>query len=259
MTTPALRGLSGGSQSRAMRPRARLRRSIVVGSGATLTVSVFTLVMPKPVSLAPSPLALTAGRAQGTLTATLSPTPTAAGSLGVTSANPAIAAVPASVAFASGQTSVALPVSGLASGSTTISVSANGGQAAATVNVNAPPAVSITAPANNAVFAAGASIALNATAADSDGTVAKVEFYDGATLLGTATATPYGATLTNAGVGSHVLSAVATDNRGASTSSGAISVRVDAPPTATARWRRSSSSRARRSLARRRRRRTVSP
>src|SRR5712691_1466532 len=198
--------------------------------GTTITVSVFTLVMPKPVSLAPSPLALTAGRAPGTLTATLSPTPTAAGSLGVTSANPAIAAVPASVAFASGQTSVALPVSGLASGSTTIRVSANGGQAAATVNVNAPPTVSITAPANNAVFAAGASIALNATAADPDGTVAKVEFYDGATLLGRALAAPYGATLSSAPAGSHTLTAVATDNLGASTTSAALSVTVDSPP-----------------------------
>jgi RHS repeat-associated protein len=148
----------------------------------------------------------------------------------VTSANPAIAAVPASVAFASGQTSVALPVSGLASGSTTIRVSANGGQAAATVNVNAPPTVSITAPANNAVFAAGASIALNATAADSDGTVAKVEFYDGATLIGSALAAPYGATLASAPAGSHTLTAVATDNLGASTTSAALSVMVDAPP-----------------------------
>ena len=199
-------------------------------TGTTLTVSVFTLVMPKPVSLAPSPLALIAGRAPGTLTATLSPAPTAAGSLGVTSANPAIAAVPASVAFAAGQTSVALPVSGLASGSATIRVSANGGQAAATVNVNAPPAVSITAPANNAVFAAGASIALSATAADSDSTVAKVEFYDGATLLGRALAAPYGATLANAPAGSHTLTAVATDNLGASTTSAALSVTVDSPP-----------------------------
>src|SRR5216684_1904399 len=199
-------------------------------TGTTLTASVFTLVMPKPVSLAPSPLAVIAGRAPGTLTATLSPAPTAAGSLAVTSANPAIAAAPASVAFASGQTSVALPVSGLASGSTTIRVSANGGQAAATVNVNAPPTVSITAPANNAVFAAGVSIALNATAGDSDGTVAKVEFYDGATLLGTATAAPYGATLASAPAGSHTLSAVATDNLGASTTSAALSVTVDSPP-----------------------------
>src|SRR5712691_3979652 len=199
-------------------------------TGTTITVSVFTLVMPKPVSLAPSPLALTAGRAQGTLSATLSPTPTAAGSLAVTSANPAIATVPASVTFAAGQSAVAIPVSGLASGSTTIRVSANGGQAAATVNVNAPPAVSITAPANNAVFAAGASIALSATAADADGTVAKVEFYDGATLIGRALAAPYGATLASAPAGSHTLSAVATDNLGASTTSAALSVTVDSAP-----------------------------
>jgi RHS repeat-associated protein len=198
--------------------------------GTTITVSVFTLVMPKPVSLTPSPLALTAGRAQGTLTATLSPAPTAAGTLAVTSANSAVATVPASVAFAAGQTSVALPVSGLASGSTTIRVSANGGQAAATVNVNAAPTVSMTAPANNAVFAAGASIALNAAAADSDGTVAKVEFYDGATLLGRALAAPYGATLASAPAGSHTLTAVATDNLGASTTSAALSVTVDSPP-----------------------------
>src|SRR5258708_18669136 len=118
-------------------------------TGTTITVSVFTLVMPKPVSLAPSPLALIAGRAPGTLTATLSPTPTAAGSLAVTSANPAIAAVPASVGFAAGQTSVALPVSGLASGSTTIRVLANGGPAPATRNVHAPPTQSTAAPANN--------------------------------------------------------------------------------------------------------------
>jgi RHS repeat-associated protein len=88
----------------------------------------------------------------------------------------------------------------------------------------------MTAPANNAVFAAGASIALNATAADSDGTVAQVEFYDGATLFGTATAAPYGATLASVPAGSHTLTAVATDNLGASTTSAALSVTVDSPP-----------------------------
>src|SRR5258708_30193675 len=88
-------------------------------TGTTITVSVFTLVMPKPVSLAPSPLALIAGRAPGTLTATLSPTPTAAGSPAVTGANPAIAAAPASVGFAPGQTSVPRPVTSRGAGKTT--------------------------------------------------------------------------------------------------------------------------------------------
>jgi chitinase len=41
------------------------------------------------------------------------------------------------------------------------------------------PAVSITAPANSASFAAGANIAIDATASDSDGTVSKVEFFPG--------------------------------------------------------------------------------
>src|SRR5258708_2336269 len=84
--------------------------------------------------------------------------------------------------------------------------------AAATGNVNAAPRGSIAARANADAFAAGVSIALSATAADSDGTVAKVEFYDGATLLGRAVAAPYGAPLASAPDGSHTLSAVATDN-----------------------------------------------
>jgi uncharacterized protein RhaS with RHS repeats len=88
------------------------------------------------VGLGPNPLALTAGTS-GTLTATLSPTPTAAGTLNVTSSNPQAATVPASVSFTSGQVSVAISVSARGAGSATITASANGGQASATVNVKA--------------------------------------------------------------------------------------------------------------------------
>ena len=56
---------------------------------------------------------------------------------------------------------------------------------------NVPPTVSLTAPVTGASFTAPATINLTATAADSDGTVSKVEFYNGATLLGTATTAPY--------------------------------------------------------------------
>jgi hypothetical protein len=47
-----------------------------------------------------------------------------------------------------------------------------------TVNAssNAPPTVSITSPANNATFSAPASISITASAADSDGVIAKVDF-----------------------------------------------------------------------------------
>ena len=56
---------------------------------------------------------------------------------------------------------------------------------------NLAPTVAITTPANNASFTAPATIAITASAADSDGTVTKVDFYQGATLLGTDTAAPY--------------------------------------------------------------------
>ena len=56
---------------------------------------------------------------------------------------------------------------------------------------NQPPTVSLTAPANGATYSAPASIPLTASASDTDGTVSKVEFYSGTTLLGTDTTAPY--------------------------------------------------------------------
>jgi hypothetical protein len=93
---------------------------------------------------------------------------------------------------------------------------------------NVAPTVSLTAPAGGASFTSGASISLTATAADSDGTVSKVDFYDGATLLGTSTTAPYAYTWTTASVGSHSLTAKATDNKGAVTTSAAVSITVAA-------------------------------
>src|SRR5688500_1094097 len=65
-----------------------------------------------------------------------------------------------------------------------------------TVNVvppanNAPPTVTITSPANNATINRSSGTTIRATASDSDGTVVKVEFYIGSTLLGTDTSAPY--------------------------------------------------------------------
>ena len=77
---------------------------------------------------------------------------------------------------------------------------------------NVPPVVSLTTPANNAVFAAPANITLNASASDSDGTIAKVEFFDGAALLATVLTTPYTFVWSNAPAGTHTLAARATDN-----------------------------------------------
>jgi hypothetical protein len=92
---------------------------------------------------------------------------------------------------------------------------------------NVPPNVSISSPANGAIFTAPASITINASAADSDGTVTQVEFYQGTTLLYTDTSAPYSYTWTGVAVGSYSLTAKATDNEGAVTTSTAVGITVN--------------------------------
>ena len=96
---------------------------------------------------------------------------------------------------------------------------------------NAAPTVSLTAPANNALFVAPASVTLSASAADADGTVAKVEFFDGAVLVASVTVAPFSTTLANLAPGTHTLSARATDNLGLGATSAAVTIRVDTSPT----------------------------
>jgi len=98
------------------------------------------------------------------------------------------------------------------------------------VNPNAPPAVNLSA--SNSTFYAPASITLTATATDNDGSIAKVDFYNGATLIGTATAAPFTFNWTNVPVGSYSLTARATDNLGLITTSNAVGVTVLATPLA---------------------------
>jgi hypothetical protein len=91
---------------------------------------------------------------------------------------------------------------------------------------NNPPNVSITEPADGATFTAPANITINATASDSDGTVSKVDFYQGSTLLGTDTNSPYSYSWSNVADGNYVLTAKATDNEGAVTTSSTVSIIV---------------------------------
>ncbi len=101
---------------------------------------------------------------------------------------------------------------------------------AVTVQVadNATPAVNLTVPVNAATYLAGAPIELAATATDADGSVAKVEFFDGDTLLGSATQAPYTWRWRGAAAGSHVITARATDNAGSQATSAAITITVAA-------------------------------
>jgi RHS repeat-associated protein len=112
----------------------------------------------------------------------------------------------------------------------------NGGatttSSAVSVTVNAannPPTVSLTSPTNGANAPAPATFSLAATASDSDGTISSVAFYAGSTLISTATSAPYTASFTTSTPGTYSLTAVATDNAGATTTSSAVSVTVNAP------------------------------
>jgi RHS repeat-associated protein len=94
---------------------------------------------------------------------------------------------------------------------------------------NAPPTVSLTSPTNGSAFIAPASITLTATATDSDGTIQKVEFFHGGTnLIATVTTAPYTFPWTAVPQGSYVLTAVATDNQTATTTSAPVNVTVQA-------------------------------
>ena len=104
-----------------------------------------------------------------------------------------------------------------------------GTSAVSTITVsagNTPPSVNITSPADGAVFTWKPTITVTATASDSDGNVTTVEFRDGTTVLGQDTSAPYSFTWRNVPPGSHVLTARATDNAGAVTTSGPVGVTV---------------------------------
>ncbi|PTQ93958.1 putative secreted protein (Por secretion system target) [Mucilaginibacter yixingensis] len=100
------------------------------------------------------------------------------------------------------------------------------------VTVSTPPVVAITAPAGNATVASGSDIVItvNASSPNTGGSIAKVDFYNGSTLLGTSTTAPYSYTLTNVSAGTDSLKAVATDDRGLTTTSSAIIVTISNPP-----------------------------
>ncbi len=101
--------------------------------------------------------------------------------------------------------------------------------------LNVAPTVAIISPTNGQSFTAPALIPLTANAADSDGSVTNVSFYDGATFLSGTNTAPYTITASFA-VGSHPLTAVAWDNLGLASTSAVVNLSVSAanvPPSVT--------------------------
>ena len=98
---------------------------------------------------------------------------------------------------------------------------------------NAAPQVSISSPASGSFVQYPTTVTIQAAASDSDGSVTSVEFFNGATKLGTSTAAPYSFSWANPPMGTYTLTAKATDNSGNSTVSAPVSVTVSAALTAS--------------------------
>jgi glucose/arabinose dehydrogenase len=97
-----------------------------------------------------------------------------------------------------------------------------------TVNVgNAPPSVTITNPADNAVFGNTDTVTVRTSASDSDGSVTNVQLFNGNVLLRSFSGSgPYNFNATgisgSLALGTNTLTAVATDNLGAATTSAPV-------------------------------------
>ncbi|MBD3393430.1 MAG: hypothetical protein GF410_15550, partial [Chitinivibrionales bacterium] len=89
-----------------------------------------------------------------------------------------------------------------------------------------PPVVAVTSPNDGQLVDAGANVGIVANAWDAGGGIDSVEFFDGAVKIGSATASPYQATLPGITRGYHTLTALATDNDGDTTRSAAVTIEV---------------------------------
>lgn len=98
---------------------------------------------------------------------------------------------------------------------------------------NQSPRVRLTRPEDGSSLAAPATITLSADALDGDGTVTRVEFFQGTTKLGEDSAAPYSFTWNSVAQGTYTLTARATDDDGATAISAPATITVvggGAPP-----------------------------
>jgi len=79
-----------------------------------------------------------------------------------------------------------------------------------TTTTNPTPTVNIAAPANNSSSCYGTSIIINANPTITTGSISKVDFYDGTTLLGSDNTSPYSYTWVSPSTGAHTIGVIAT-------------------------------------------------
>lgn len=96
--------------------------------------------------------------------------------------------------------------------------------------VTLPPTVSLSSPAGGTVFTAPATVSIAAVADDTDGAVASVSLYEDGNSLGTSAGPTFTGVWVNASSGTHSLTAVATDDDGATTTSTPVTITVNDVP-----------------------------
>ncbi|MCP4579244.1 MAG: hypothetical protein GY846_23465 [Deltaproteobacteria bacterium] len=103
-------------------------------------------------------------------------------------------------------------------------------------NGNTAPTTAIISPLDGDMFNPGDIITLAAEASDSDGTVVKVEFFADGVSFGVDHDFPYTLSLNNMVEGSHNITAVATDDQGATGQSAAVQITVGQDTPVTPLW-----------------------
>jgi RHS repeat-associated protein len=148
---------------------------------------------------------------------------------------------PGEVAFgnpAAAQTSAAFSQEGMY----TLQLSATDGALTGTGNTtvtvtslaNTPPSVSVSSPGDQSRALSGTPVHISAQASDDDGSVVNIAFFVNGAKVGEATGSPFGITWNGGSVGSYAITAIATDNEGASAQSASITLQLvdnsTAPP-----------------------------
>ena len=102
--------------------------------------------------------------------------------------------------------------------SAAISISVTDG----TPPVNQPPVVNVSSPTKGNKYENPATVEINVTASDPDGTISKVELYSGSDKLVELTSPPYSYTWKDITKGTYTITAIATDNLGATATSSSV-------------------------------------
>ncbi|MBO9673102.1 MAG: gliding motility-associated C-terminal domain-containing protein [Sphingobacteriaceae bacterium] len=95
------------------------------------------------------------------------------------------------------------------------------------IPANVPPSVAIVSPENGGLFNPNKKVTITAQATDTDGSVAKVEFFERSSLISTVTNPPYSFKWQPKDAGTYYISAIATDNKGLTSTSGTITVNLE--------------------------------